>query len=723
MSTRQPPTPSQTPPSATFSHSFFRTPKIAPSFHDPGSTWDTDNIWTTYTPAVQTTSFSNERALHPGVGCNRPSSKIEDAYLASQVHHLSPHLHLALPPVEPARQLSSSPSLSTEVNHPVGLKQETGKRSQTVNILPTPPSSGFSKWVHLGQHSEDKDPAPMADKRTIISSTMGPPETPSRFAGASPQLFSNLQFSPDLFQTPVSGPATVLAYPQQRLFWEPSSTAAENSIDPMPYHDPFGPPQNGLVSPFNPSPGLSHDFLNADDLGDPQRYELPCHPSVDASNSVFIDGAAFPAPFTASPRVPTSKTEDLSLFLSSPARRFGSAPQAATSFQSTARGERQPYHHQIEDSKREEELEREKKVNAQRYSGSVHSTGLLRRPASPAFETRPRLKRSSTHSLTGASEAHLRRQSQVSFAESVSVVNGNSRQLSRGRRASPLKRMSNNPFQSTSDRPSSRQRTSLTFTIDRDGRAKTLVTKLPDPVGTFMNLDDSSGDDTDLLDVDDHDMLHSQSNSFLYPHAEPDQKPFTRFGLGSKTHSKNSSYSSVVASSNSASHSSRTSSSRSGPKGKAKVPDPSYRSRAYQQARRNTRQSNSEAHQQEEERTRQNDDYLDLNHGRGDAQDALRALRKDRPRLTASQTVPFPDRPSMISRSFHSSPPAKADNFDGYDASPTTITDPDRATPTTDQSSYVSEGSKRCVCSASSPTGRHFMIQWYANDYRGEHNY
>ena len=62
------------------------------------------------------------------------------------------------------------------------------------------------------------------------------------------------------------------------------------------------------------------------------------------------DAAVFPAPFSTSPRIPVTKAEDPAMFLSSPARRFG-GPGMTPDRRPAAR---QPYHHQVEESKREE---------------------------------------------------------------------------------------------------------------------------------------------------------------------------------------------------------------------------------------------------------------------------------------------------------------------------------------------------------------------------------
>ena len=471
----------------------------------------------------------------------------------------------------------------------------------------------------------------MADQRRMSNNgrtVMGPPETPSRITQASPQLFMNATplFSPDLFPPHLmSGPQTAPAYPQQRLFWDSSTPHGEVYSTPQPYQDPFALPQDQLTSPFAPSSGT----LPA--LPPSNGQQQPIVPSQGRSSSTgsarpsSLD-AHFPVPFTTSPRVAPSTAEDPSLFLSSPARRFGGS-ENNTSFSRSA-PEKPAYHHQIEESKREKEFERARKAKARRSSGILVSSIEPKRSVSPANSNgRPGLRRSLTH--TGAGDRrHSYHQSQVSFASTVSVHSTRSGALSRNGRSSPLK-LSHD--YSTYQAPS-RKRTSLTFTIDEEGRAKTVVTKLPDD--DLMDLDEESTEsDSDSTDQPVH--------SFAFE--EQDESPAVSRLRKEWNHSKNSSYSSR---------------------------QPSHAS------------FNS---------NRTND---------GNAKEALRAILHDRAPTNAAR------RSTSLSQSqqFHSSPPVQQQ---GYNASPTTITDPDLSTPSTDRDS---NSGTRCICNSSSPAGR--MIQW-----------
>ena len=101
----------------------------------------------------------------------------------------------------------------------------------------------------------------------------------------------------------------------------------------------------------------------------------------------------------------------------------------------------------------------------------------------------------------------------------------------------------------------------------------------------------------------------------------------------------------------------------------------------------------------------------------GDAQQALRKVLRERGRNPRPHTIGFGPRSNPSSRSLahlRSSPPsrfgAEMDVHPRLDSSPTTVTDPDIATPITNRYSNPSNGT-RCVCQ-SMDNGGHLMIQW-----------
>lgn len=672
-------------------------------------TWDTANPcssspqeFTTPKSEIDGDTTESKDNLNPEI----------DAELASHVHHLSPNPHLTLPPVEPSRQLSSSPGPGSAKRTCLDvLYVQKGKRDLESSSRKT--SSGSpSKRRLLDKNTIRTTPPPMADQRDKMmsassTSRMGPPETPGRQVAASPQFFPNLRFSPDLLQTPRSGPITVPAIPHNRLFWDPSSNPEDLS-----FQDPFGPPHQDLVSPITPSSVSSHGFQSAAPVSSANVYDLPKSQSTRTLGpplSSSIDDSPFPILFTASPRVIVSVPEDPSMFLSSPARRFGSANQPMCSSSSGNRPELQAYHHQLQESKREEEFQRAKKITTKKLSTARDPKNVLKRPVSPAPNNRAGFKRSSTYSGVGDPYPVQRRQSQVSFAESVSVLHDGNRHLC-GRPSSLLKTSATNTHRDL-EQPRSRSRTSLSFTIDKDGRAKTVVTRISDRPASLSEIeDDSSDSETDSLGAADFDIVRSQNNSFAFTEQEEQHRPIARLRHESKSHSKSSSYSSTMGSSASAVPSSRTSSAAGGTRPWSRRPEDRYAENVLAaQTRRNFTALPAQA-RRDEDMTLEDD-----NDESGGAQHALRAILKDRPRPVSSNIAPFSTSQIDTSQQFHSSPPIPPHHRYGiYNASPTTITDPDLATPSTDRGSHASNASTRCVCNSSSPDGKP-MIQWYAS--------
>lgn len=316
------------------------------------------------------------------------------------------------------------------------------------------------------------------------------------------------------------------------------------------------------------------------------------------------------------------------MFLSSPARRFGT--DSIPSYQVNRNAQQLPaYHHQIEESKREQEAKRSFRKAEQRPPSITRSVmEALRRPVSPVTKERPGLKRSLTHSGVGSRGPHNRQQSHVSFLDSMSNASGSSNR-SRNGRVSPMKPMLN------SRQPP--KRTSLALAIDENGVAKTVMTRVDEQ--DDMDLDESdnssvvsSRDGTDFQD------LKSQPNSFYV-----DDTDFLQNSAQLNTIRAN-------------------------------------------RLRPGTASSS----------------------GPGDAAQALKAIIEDRTRSASGQNSSLG---SGHSAQFNSSPPVPHSNYGNYNASPTTITDPDLATPSTDRGSQASHGSTRCVC-GTSPEDPGLMLQW-----------
>jgi hypothetical protein len=505
---------------------------------------------------------------------------------------------------------------------------------------------------------------------------MGPPETPSRVVQPSPNMFPSLQFSPDLFSQSPFAPVTAPVYPQQRLFWDPSMAGMDPNAM-APYQDPYVLPHDFSDS-FASTSTIMPSFQPSPQLPSQPEYSFPTV-SRPMSTS-FIDGAAFPAPFHTSPRMPPLRDDNPSMFLSSPARRFGN-PDPHPLVPSNAIREKPAYYHQIEESRREKEAKRAKKSEVRHPSVTRSVMEALRRPISPVKELRPGLKRSLTHSGIGGRQPHLRQPSHVSFLDNASQNSG-STSRSRTGRTSPLKSLAEGMNRSSSSRNS--KRTSVSLAIDENGVAKTVITKVPEDDNMDLDDDESSDSAMSLRDETDFTALRSHQNSFAFVDDEEIDPPYNpRHSL--QSHSKNSSRS-TMASSHSLWHSSRTSSTTS--------------------AMRNTITKRNSM-QRKQIRTDTHHSLLEANPG--DAQQALRAIIQDRSRSTSANDDSVGSHHSL---QFNSSPPIVQSQFSVFNASPTTITDPDLATPSTDRESSTSNGSTRCVCNSTNIDPNVVMIQW-----------
>ncbi|KAL6252862.1 hypothetical protein RBB50_000581 [Rhinocladiella similis] len=499
---------------------------------------------------------------------------------------------------------------------------------------------------------------------------MGPPETPSRVMQQSPSLFPSLQVSPEMYAHQFSGPATAPAYPNQRLFWDPASIGFDESSLPQQYQDHFQFSPASMSTSFASSSTVvpSYTPQASFPISEDQPYDLPMLQRSSSYSHFGVSG--YPAPFTTSPRVLPPQVENPSMFLSSPARRFGAADQMNNRFIHNPVPERPAYAHQLEESRREQELKRMRRSDVKQPSITRSVMDALKRPVSPRKESRPGLKRSLTHTgVRGDRSSKL--QPSSTFVGRRSPAPPDPVKQHRPGRSSPLKQVADSvPRTLTASQIA--KRASMSLAIDENGVAKTIFSDR----SCGMDPEMLSESEAESFDETDFQMLRSQSNSFAIPESEDvfDQ------GNGSYSHAKTDSRS-TVASTNSAKQSSWHSSASN------------TRSSDGQHARRK-RPLPGTAEM----------DILMEDRPPGNAQHALRAIIEDRSRSMSSQGL------NLMSQ-LHSSPPLQQSHYGTYGASPTTVTDPELATPSTDRDSLASNMSTRCVCNSSVLDGSVPMVQ------------
>ncbi|KAJ5682976.1 hypothetical protein N7462_006141 [Penicillium macrosclerotiorum] len=682
----EPQTPTRTPTTTAFDS--FSTPKLESSFFDPRVTWDTAD------PYASSPEFLRSPQKF-GVHANTPSNALRAAGDTTQDGRVSEQ-------TDTVRRIRPP--------KPLPLMTEEGPRTvdsaKSAASMQTPPPTSASR-----RKIPDFDPVPSVGRGATprMSSHL---ETPSRLLGASPRMFGNLQSSPDLFQLASLDPTGSPFFPQQRLFWDNDQEPAVSTL-PLPElgrnQDHVGrPPIHSAASsssstashiPQLPSIGGSIDLPDFTGSG----FGIPPVPPTDA--------ALFPAPFSTSPRIPVTKADDPALFLSSPARRFG-GPQMTPERRPTT-GMRQPYHHQTEESKREElrraygHLDRPPPGSTSSFSEEDEDEDFTPRGI------RPGLTRSVTHTaMTSSSHRPLSRSSGL-----MASASGIRKSPSKGR-ASPVKTIRPAPLgrsNSVATGLPTRSR-SMVLRIGRDGRAKAEMqpvdqgpSGLTDPL-TGMDLDGSATEsEADPAEFSDYPVLTRTQSSFGF--FDGGRPSLSRSDSGSRPPSKGS-YASTVGSSHSGRMSPWAGSSR------AVSGRSTYRGSP--EAIKRTPKRHSSLLPSDATYTRGSVASRSLpgdEDDSGDATHALRQVLKDRSRGRPSTGSSYSARLPRSSHTFthlRSSPPRLTSDFDIHprhsNASPTTLTDPDLATPSTDRHSNPSNGT-RCVCQ-SMDNGGHLMIQW-----------
>ncbi|KAL4900378.1 hypothetical protein BDW74DRAFT_162199 [Aspergillus multicolor] len=671
----EPQTPTRTPPTSFFSDAAFQTPKLESSFFDPRVTWDTSDPYASSPEFLRTPQR---------FGLNSP--RLPEQKSAQVLG--SPESHNAKPlssQVETARKRRPS--------KPYGHCEDGSRTVESIKSaasMQTPPPSSASRT----KVTEFGDLNSAGRRPPATSATAEHLETPSRVMGASPRLFGDLQSSPDPFQLGSINPSTSPFFPQQRLFWD-------HGLDQHTTDLTLSENAGGL---FDPATAIA---LHANTANPPQDSQIPQLPHIDRNmelsdfrNTIYgqssgapTDAALFPAPFSTSPRLPLPKAEDPALFLSSPARRFG-GPQPTPDKRLFSRQHRQPYHHQTEEFKREE-LRRAQGVNP--HLSEEEDDDYTPR------QNRPTLTRSLTVSAVNASRP--------GSGGTMSSASGIRKSPSKGR-SSPIK-----PLRAPLARSNSlasgfpKQSQSVVLKIGKDGRAKTEMqpvleasTGLTDPLNS-MDMDGSATEsEYDSAEFPEYPLPSSRNPSYAF--SEAGRSTIARSESGSRPPSMGSLTSS---------HSGRASPWATAPRGPTRRPalkatlDDWKRTPKRQTSMFPSDLSYSSA-------ASVSGSFADIEEDTGDAQHALRKVLQNKGRIPRSQTVAsFGSRSNRSLQSLahlQSSPPRFGTELDldsRENTSPTTVTDPGLATPSTDRYSNPSNGT-RCVCN-SMDNGGHLMIQ------------
>lgn len=688
-----PPTPSITPKSATFGKDPFGTPRQESSFYDPRfSPADPYAASPEFLKTPKFPSFTTPtKSPSLSRGTKRPFSGHDvETEIASHVHHLSPNPTLPLPPVEPSRQLSSSPIPSTctkqiesakdpIVAQEVDLDRDQGSSMRSASSIQTPPPTDTSASKRKAQQAQVaklvKESAANGGRKTspIFPKPINAVVSTSPI-DASPQQFSTIQFSPEVLGSfSMAGPATAPVYPQQKLFWDPTQDSNGMNIDfgtSDTFADSFGMEnsKHQLDSFASSTDAMAMSHMASSSFGVDNIMELTMSGTASAAHQTNHLSSAGLITNGSVSKLPNTVV-DPSLLFSSPSQA-PNQPRVNLSHEVMHSDNLQPYAHQIREAQRERESSETRKPKRRRGPQTE----------SPAVKA-------ALETLRGEEEDRSRGSMSAgsSTKPSRSGIEGNRVEFEKPDRNGKVVHRSSNARTSQSHRrhalPQRQPRRTVTLSIGPDGRAKTQTQVVEDTKSpAAMDMDTDSGD-TESLSSDDDQVATSRPSSFAYPAKNPSGSRFGRLA-SSTAHSQKSSYAS---SQNNVIDPALVSTFISGPLGDSK-------------------EIESEV-----------ETVVDSENERGDAQSELKKIVKNR---TSEQLNRSGSGRAILDRrntySSHACLPQQSlaqtqDIFNNI--SPTTITDPDLATPSSARDSTISGSSTRCVCHNPESDGE-FMILW-----------
>ena len=716
----EPPTPTKTPTSPNFFLNSFQTPKQDSRFNGSFSPW-TPSFPHATSPDLRTPNLSSFSAPTKDPKKSSAAKNVE-AEIASHVHHLSPNPSLPLPPVEPSRQLSSSPNPSaasetkrrrlnntdsslTPLN--TTFDPEACQSMNSAGSMQTPPPTSTSasrrkaqqaQVVRLVRESAEKGRRMSFPALTKVDSM----EVSTSQVEESPQHCSSLQFSPEGFGFLSTGPATAPVYPQHKLFWDPEQN--EDSMN-------VGFPMDDTFITFNTHKNLD-PFGSGHDAG---AIEFPTSPAFNLLGTRAENIAPFTSPSDIEPTARTTSSITMtrkpsrgngvnpSLLFSSPGRATEASNMPSTS-QQIQDDNLLPYAHQLRDAQMELETQMSRKPKRKRGPETD----------SPAVQAALQTLRDD-HADTErdlADDTHTSSDSQRPSSR-ISQRLGDKPEVDHKSR--PNERSRSQRHASVRQLPL-HKRASVTLTIDASGRAKTEAKVLADQGRSFGGqMDVDSDDDRNSTSSSSTDVLvTSQTQSFAYP-TKQNQPKLGRFIHQSQTHSQKSSYASTLGSTGNgypmSDNARRRPSSNLTLESSAQNRHPRV---SFNNYGRDEIESEAET-------------IFDPEDDKGDAQSELKKVLQSRRKASSKssssigsknlyddhQALRLPQTassyPYYMTEAFTPSRPRYSQPYNN-NTSPTTITDPGLATPGSSRSTICSD-SVRCLCHGGDDDGQ-LMIQW-----------
>ncbi|KAE9379248.1 hypothetical protein N431DRAFT_155005 [Stipitochalara longipes BDJ] len=662
----QPPTPTQTPTSAQFPSPTFQTPRNSSNFENRSGwtpTFAEEYSVFNSTPGRLTSSQHNfvdsstPRPSTASVQTRRLSTTGDiSAELASHVHHFSPHSGLPLPPVDPSNQLPSSPgpypTTHNRFNDTAPQKVTPRKPKKRLEEAfsgqtATPPASA-------SKGSRKLAPKISADKMQNDSQDghYGNSQTPTHQHNVLPFPSSSAEFF-----YPMSAPATAPVFSNTKPFWDPDASMSGMDLDFATDVDIFNTGSHRITNSFDwgRNNQMFQETINVSQPGTIQpeqttttKRQRPLAPKLPTTTAEL---AASLPPFDFNS--PAISDDPFSV-----AHLGGGVDPGLLFSRSNSISAPSAFAESDLPPARPVTSHMELKPYQHQLRESQRDQEELRRSRGSRENSKPRrIERGSVSSpIKPSSRPGLQR----SVSDSRSK-RSQDRIIPRAGRISPVKHQRPISLTSIPELPMPRTRTEVKFTIDANGRARTetvVVEEEPKNTrGPSANEEwesshyESSSDDEPLL-------VPSRNSSFALP-TQAKAPKLANFETGSRG----------------------TDVRRHSASGYTHSESSSQRS-----FRRDSMGSEAETVMEEDD-------------GSGDATLVLRKIMEERKKSQSKARNPRHHR--YVS---DNTPRGTSRYSSSTNISPTTVTDPDGATPSSSRS-----GTTRCVCN--NPDSEGFMIQ------------
>ena len=521
------------------------------------------------------------------------------------------------------------------------------------------------------------------------------------------------QFSPHDFDFPLSGTASSSGFPQHKLFWNPDQSKETMNLD-FPIDDPFSVnnspkgldsftadcqgsqfPASASFNDFSTKSGQTTDTSMLLDL------DLANHVDVLTSSGILSEGTSF--------NKVLGKGVNPSLLFSSPSR----LPSPSLSAGLCRSDALQPYAQQVREAQLENQLNRERRAKKRRKP-EVDSPAV--KVALQALRDEQELEQDMSSDVNETAADRALELLRIPQSQRSRVSFQSSKGPAYVRYSGPHRRETSRISRPRKKRPV------VTLTIDAEGRAKTETKVVCDDdieessLHSKMDLDSDSEDSETTTSSGSTIMLLSRPQSFCFTNESHRKPELPRISTDPKRHSQMSSYSTNLT------KNSKIMEDTMRPRGIPGV-DGHCRSHPIKGLRRTSSPAISEGrrHRRRIAAGGESDPETSISSDddKGDAQYELKKILQERARDRAvvrsglknghrrDDHACVSHRDLMQQQYSGSSDRRRAS--EPYDnSSPTTITDPGSATPSTGTEGYETT---RCVCQHSEIEGE-LMILW-----------